>query len=108
MEATTESIASAKATNWPRPVIVLTIIFGLIWLVSAALIRRAARFHLTNGASDAAASTNYRAWGGASIGALCLASERQPPRLGDSGCCCLETQILQGQKVRANFFRARR
>jgi len=31
--------------NWPRPVIVLSIIFGLIWLASAALFRRVARAH---------------------------------------------------------------
>lgn len=29
--------------NWPRPVIVLSIIFALIWLTSAGLFRRAAR-----------------------------------------------------------------
>lgn len=31
--------------NWPRPVIVLSIVFGLIWLASAALFGRAARAH---------------------------------------------------------------
>lgn len=31
--------------NWPQPVIVLSIIFGLIWLASAALFRRADRIH---------------------------------------------------------------
>jgi len=31
--------------NWPQPVIVLSIVFGLIWLASAALFRRAARIH---------------------------------------------------------------
>ncbi len=29
--------------NWPRPVIVLSIIFGLMWVASAVLFRRAAR-----------------------------------------------------------------
>jgi len=33
----------AGSENWPRPVIVLSIVFGLIWLSSAALFRRAAR-----------------------------------------------------------------
>lgn len=31
--------------NWPRPVILLSIFFGLIWLASAALFRRASRAH---------------------------------------------------------------
>ena len=31
--------------NWPQPVIVLSLVFGLIWLASAALFRRAARIH---------------------------------------------------------------
>ncbi|NBB65019.1 hypothetical protein GVN18_37825 [Pseudomonas sp. ODNR1LW] len=35
--------------NWPRPVIVLSIIFGLMWLASAALFRRAARTHRGDG-----------------------------------------------------------
>jgi hypothetical protein len=42
--------------NWPRPVIVLTIIFGLIWLASAALFRRAALAHRAAGPSETAAS----------------------------------------------------
>ncbi len=29
--------------NWPQPVIVLSLVFGLIWLASAALFRRAGR-----------------------------------------------------------------
>jgi hypothetical protein len=29
--------------NWPQPIIVLSIVFGLLWLASAALFRRAAR-----------------------------------------------------------------
>ncbi|WP_309630175.1 hypothetical protein [Brevundimonas sp.] len=33
----------AGSENWPRPVIVLSIIFCMIWLASAALFRRAAR-----------------------------------------------------------------
>lgn len=33
----------AGSENWPRPVIVLSILFGLIWLASAALFRRAGR-----------------------------------------------------------------
>lgn len=35
--------------NWPRPVIVLSIIFALIWLASATLFRRAARAHRAAG-----------------------------------------------------------
>jgi len=45
--------------NWPRPVIVLSIIFGLIWLASAALFRRAARAHLAVGPGETAASQGY-------------------------------------------------
>jgi len=33
----------AGSENWPQPVIVLSIVFSLIWLASAALFRRAAR-----------------------------------------------------------------
>lgn len=42
--------------NWPRPVIVLSTILGLIWLASAALFRRAARVHLGAGPGGAGAS----------------------------------------------------
>ena len=35
--------AYAGSENWPQPVIVLSIVFSLIWLASAALFRRAAR-----------------------------------------------------------------
>lgn len=45
--------------NWPRPVIVLSIIFGLIWLASAALFRRAARSHPSALPSETAASPRY-------------------------------------------------
>lgn len=41
--------------NWPRPVIVLSIIFALIWLASAALFRRAARAHRAAGLGESAA-----------------------------------------------------
>lgn len=34
--------------NWPRPVIVLTLVFGLLWLASAALFRRVARADRSN------------------------------------------------------------
>ena len=47
--------------NWPRPVIVLTIIFCLIWLVSAALFRRAGRLRLADGASETALTPNNKA-----------------------------------------------
>lgn len=33
----------AGSENWPQPVIVLSIVFSLIWLASAAVFRRAAR-----------------------------------------------------------------
>lgn len=42
--------------NWPRPVIVLTIIFGLIWIVSAALFHRAGRLPLADRARNTARS----------------------------------------------------
>lgn len=42
--------------NWPRPVIVLSIIFCLIWLASAALFRRASRAHSAVKLGAAAAS----------------------------------------------------
>ena len=42
--------------NWPRPVIVLSIIFALIWLASAILFRRAARAHRAAGLGESAAS----------------------------------------------------
>ncbi|WP_296167355.1 hypothetical protein [uncultured Brevundimonas sp.] len=42
--------------NWPRPVIVLSIIFALIWLASATLFRRAARAHRASGLGESAAS----------------------------------------------------
>lgn len=42
--------------NWPRPVIVLSIIFALIWLASATLFRRAARTHRSAGLGRPAAS----------------------------------------------------
>lgn len=42
--------------NWPQPVIVLSIIFGLIWLASAALFRRADRAHRAAGLGESAAS----------------------------------------------------
>lgn len=42
--------------NWPRPVIVLSIIFALIWLASATLFRRAARAHRAAGPGESAAS----------------------------------------------------
>lgn len=45
--------------NWPRPVIVLSIIFGLIWLASAAFFSRAARAHFVAGPSKTAASQDY-------------------------------------------------
>ena len=35
--------------NWPRPVIVLSIVFGLLWLASAALFHRAAGAHRAPG-----------------------------------------------------------
>lgn len=35
--------------NWPRPVIVLSIVFGLLWLASAALFNRAAGAHRAPG-----------------------------------------------------------
>lgn len=46
--------------NWPRPVIVLSIIFGLIWLASAALFHRAGRAHHAAGSGKAAASQDYQ------------------------------------------------
>ena len=39
--------------NWPRPVIVLSIVFGLLWLASAALFRRAAVGHRAVGSGEA-------------------------------------------------------
>lgn len=35
----------AGSENWPQPVIMLSLVFGLIWLAAAALFRRAARVH---------------------------------------------------------------
>ena len=42
--------------NWPRPVIVLSILFALIWLASATLFRRAARAHRAAGLGESTAS----------------------------------------------------
>lgn len=42
--------------NWPRPVVLLSIIFVLIWLSSAALFRRAARAHRSAGQREPAVS----------------------------------------------------
>ncbi len=39
--------------NWPQPVIVLSIVFGLIWLASAALFRRAGRIQSAAKPTDA-------------------------------------------------------
>lgn len=39
----------AGSGSWPRPVIVLSLVFGLIWLASAALFRRAARMAAEQG-----------------------------------------------------------
>ncbi len=39
--------------NWPQPVIVLSIVFGLIWLASAALFRRAGRIQSAATPTDA-------------------------------------------------------
>ncbi len=39
--------------NWPRPVIVLSIVFGLLWLASAALFRRTAVGHRAVGSGEA-------------------------------------------------------
>lgn len=47
--------------NWPRPVIVLSIVFALIWLASAALFRRAARARHGAGPSASGASEGYDA-----------------------------------------------
>lgn len=47
--------------NWPRPVIVLSVVFVLIWLVSAALFRRVARAHRVAGPSNTGASGGYEA-----------------------------------------------
>lgn len=45
--------------NWPRPAIVLSIFFGLIWLASAALFRRAARSHSVARPSETAARQGH-------------------------------------------------
>lgn len=42
--------------NWPRPVIVLSVTFCLLWLASAALFHRAARAHHDAGSGKAIAS----------------------------------------------------
>ena len=39
--------------NWPQPVIVLSIVFGLMWLASAALFRRASRIQSAATPTDA-------------------------------------------------------
>lgn len=47
--------------NWPQPVIVLSIIFGLIWLASAALFRRAAHADRAAGPGEGPPKTVNRA-----------------------------------------------
>lgn len=46
----------AGSENWPRPVIVLSVAFSLIWLASAAAFRRAARAGRRAGADETSAS----------------------------------------------------